>query len=168
MKWHASGCLVVFLTRATRIFRKFPRDFNWFKFGEVSTGEISHEFNWFYFVRHVARIKFAQNSCCTSSKSITTHKETCYIFLHVYKLCFCPCCTSLSMYNTQFLLLRHVAATCPYNMSPRIRAPLLHQTKLNKTLLSYRDAIYFQSLLRKCRLKLYFFFIIYKSNHFQK
>lgn len=110
-----------FLTRATRIFRKFPRDFNWLKFGEVSTGEISHEFNWLYFVRHVARIKFAQNSCCTSSKSITTHRETCYIFLHVYKLCFCPCCTSLRMYNTQFLLLLHVAATCPYNMFPRIK-----------------------------------------------
>lgn len=66
-------------------------------------------FNWFNFMRLVAGTKCAQNSCCVSLKSTTTHRETCRCNMtpgHV-PATFSYVCTSCG------LSLLHVPEICP-------------------------------------------------------
>ena len=71
-------------------------------------------------MQHVAGTKFAQNSCCTSLKSITTHGETSpFDFVSVL--------SQLHVPAARFLCVQHailVAAICSCSISPRVPAVL--------------------------------------------
>ncbi len=94
------------------------------------------KFNELNLVQHVSETKQLQSSCCACQKIISTHEWTCRcdMSLRLVPVTFscvcthcdfvaatCPRSTSRQCEQHMILSLLHVAATCPCDMSPRVR-----------------------------------------------